>query len=313
MKKILILSAERLGDTLFLTPSLAFIKLHAADVLVDMIAITPLAGAVLKNNPNIHQLLVSPDEEMLKTIADNYDAILIPHLSNKAKHYASKFTAKVIENPYSHQIMPTAEKAIRFVAEVLDVQWDHQPIPYELFPAVEEDNHVKKALADNEVDVTENRIVAIHLGCHGLAKKHSSWFKKSRHEKVWPLKNFIELGKKLLLAYPDVSIVLTGSKAEEGLAKKFLKKVPSAISLVNQTNILQLAALLKQAKLFICSDTGALHVACAMNTNLIGLYGPTDISQTGPYPPSEHFVVLENADLTQLSVDTVLGAVNNFL
>ncbi len=313
MKKILILSAERLGDTLFLTPALAFIKQHAPDVLVDMIALTPLAGAVLKNNPNLHQLLVLPDEDVIKATANDYDAILIPHLSDEAKHYASKFSAKILENPYSHQIMPTAEKAIRFVAEVLEVQWNHQAIAYELFPTAEENEYVRKSLVDKQVDVTDNMIVAIHLGCHGLAKKHSSWFKKSKHEKVWPLKNFIKLGKKLSLVYPNVRIVLTGSKAEEGLAKKFLKKVPSAISLVNQTNILQLAALLKQSKLFICSDTGALHVACAMNTNLIGLYGPTDLSQTGPYPQSQHFVVLKNADLTQLSVDTVFEAAKKFL
>ena len=65
MKKILFISAERLGDTLFLTPSLAFAREHAPDVKIDVIAVTPLAGAVLANNPNINKLFVQPDQAQL--------------------------------------------------------------------------------------------------------------------------------------------------------------------------------------------------------------------------------------------------------
>lgn len=308
MKKILLISAERLGDTLFLTPALQFLCTQAPDVIVDVIAVTPLAAAVFQHNPNVQNLLLQPTGQQIEIMANDYDVVLIPHISPEARVYAAQFNARIIENPYFYQAVPAAEKAIKFFAEVLSKPWDNQPIAYQLFPQIEDEQYIKRLLNEKNVDVDKDVIVAMHVGCHGLAKKHSLWFKRNKHQKVWPLKKFVTLSRKLLKNYPNIKVVVTGSKSEEGLAESFLKKVPQAISLVNQTNVPQLATLFKYTKLFICSDTGALHVACAMQASLVGLYGPTDVLQTGPYPPSDRFVVLQELSLDSLPVNKVLKA-----
>lgn len=50
-----------------------------------------------------------------------------------------------------------------------------------------------------------------------------------------------------------------------------------------ETNLRELAALLKNARVVIGGDTGPLHLAAALGTKVVGLYGPTDPTRNGPY------------------------------
>jgi ADP-heptose:LPS heptosyltransferase len=52
-------------------------------------------------------------------------------------------------------------------------------------------------------------------------------------------------------------------------------------------------AALRGARFFVGADTGPLHLSAALGTPVVGLYGPTDPDQTGPYSP--HDVVIRNA------------------
>jgi heptosyltransferase-1 len=44
-----------------------------------------------------------------------------------------------------------------------------------------------------------------------------------------------------------------------------------------------LMALLRRAKFVVSADTGPLHLASALGTPVLGLYGPTDPARNGPY------------------------------
>ncbi len=52
----------------------------------------------------------------------------------------------------------------------------------------------------------------------------------------------------------------------------------------------QLAALARRARLFVGSDTGPLHLAAAVGTPCVGLYGPWPAEKHGPYGP-QHVTV----------------------
>ena len=52
-----------------------------------------------------------------------------------------------------------------------------------------------------------------------------------------------------------------------------------------KTSLTELAALSRRAKLFIGSDTGPLHLAAAVGTPCVGLYGPWPAARHGPYGP----------------------------
>jgi len=81
------------------------------------------------------------------------------------------------------------------------------------------------------------------------------------------------------------------------------------ISLINQTSVSELAALMKKLKGYISNDTGTLHVACSTKVPLVALYPTKNIANTGPYPPAAHRVLLHRDNLDALSVDEVFETV----
>ncbi len=86
-----------------------------------------------------------------------------------------------------------------------------------------------------------------------------------------------------------------------------------------------LMAMLKNARCVVGGDTGPLHLAVALRTPVVGLFGPTDPARNGPYPPQEIVLrtlnavtsygrgVVTDASLLKLSVDQVFAAVKKRL
>jgi len=62
--------------------------------------------------------------------------------------------------------------------------------------------------------------------------------------------------------------------------------------LVGHTSLPQLVALLRRARLFVGCDTGPMHLAAAVRTPVIALFGPADPARTGPFGPA-HLVLRE--------------------
>ena len=57
----------------------------------------------------------------------------------------------------------------------------------------------------------------------------------------------------------------------------------SAASVAGKTSLKQLAGLLRKARLLISNDSGPVHLAVAVGTPVVALFGPTDPIRTGPY------------------------------
>ena len=68
------------------------------------------------------------------------------------------------------------------------------------------------------------------------------------------------------------------------------------ILLTGQTSVRQLGACVERASLVISNDTGALHIACALDRPVIALYGPTSPQLTGPLGRADRTIVLHHAD-----------------
>jgi len=91
-----------------------------------------------------------------------------------------------------------------------------------------------------------------------------------RPEKQWPHLN--ELARQL----GDRAVAAWGP-GEEELAKATGARVAP------RTNLRELACLLRDAALVVGGDTGPLHLAAALGTPVVGLYGPTNPARNGPY------------------------------
>ena len=106
--------------------------------------------------------------------------------------------------------------------------------------------------------------------------------------KLWEAERWRRLAGSL--AADGVAVILTGSVADEGVAGAIAQGMePSLRSLVGKLSLKQLAAVLGMVDLMISVDSGPMHIAAAMGTPVVALFGPTDPARTGPLGPGTVF------------------------
>lgn len=100
--------------------------------------------------------------------------------------------------------------------------------------------------------------------------------------KRWPEHKFVDLGIKLKSEFPDISIVVFAGPDEVIQARDIAKCINKTIVAEGMT-ILQNAALIERCDLLISNDSGLTHIASAVDTPVVGIYGPTDPDEIGPW------------------------------
>lgn len=107
--------------------------------------------------------------------------------------------------------------------------------------------------------------------------------------KMWPPDHYAKLGDWLSKKY-KTHIVITGTAHEQTIADEILRAYATSgfspqndpFSLCGKTSLPELADVLKNASLVIAGDTGPMHLASAVGTPLLALYGPTSPKLNGP-------------------------------
>jgi lipopolysaccharide heptosyltransferase I len=100
--------------------------------------------------------------------------------------------------------------------------------------------------------------------------------------KRWPPARFGELAAWLRRRYGLVSIVLWGP-GEHDLAHEVVEASGDAARAAPPTTVGDVLALARGARLLVSGDTGPLHLAAAVGTPILGLYGPTSPARNGPW------------------------------
>ena len=101
--------------------------------------------------------------------------------------------------------------------------------------------------------------------------------------KQWPLDRYRELIEGLLKQKPDSRIVLFGSPGELGMIEELAGGLGQRVLVAaGRTTVKEVAALIELCDLLVCNDSGLMHVAVAMGTPVVAIYGPTDIRRTAP-------------------------------
>ncbi len=99
---------------------------------------------------------------------------------------------------------------------------------------------------------------------------------------LWPEENFSELAE-LIRARFGVLSVITGGREDDGSSAAITEKAKdSVINLAGKTTIPELKEVIAGARLVVSCDTGPMHLAVALNKQVIALFGPSDPARTGP-------------------------------
>jgi lipopolysaccharide heptosyltransferase I len=112
--------------------------------------------------------------------------------------------------------------------------------------------------------------------------------------KLWPVDRFAAVARDLRRLRGTTSVVVWGGASERGAAERIVAESSGAAIMSPDTSLQDLGELCRLARLFISSDTGPLHLAAAVGTPCVGLFGPVPATRNGPYGPQH--VAVEPSD-----------------
>ncbi len=101
--------------------------------------------------------------------------------------------------------------------------------------------------------------------------------------KLWPPERYAEVASYLFQKHKLRSVIAWAGAEEQGWAKEIAAASPEASVVALPTSLPELIALLRQARIFVGSDTGPLHLAAAVGVPCVGMYGPVPAERNGPY------------------------------
>jgi len=177
------------------------------------------------------------------------------------------YNLKIPFNKYSHEVDSNIRLVQKLGIETADKN---------LFISISQED---KEYAENIFD-KNNLEGELVVGIHPGSGIHQAGFKR------WPKEKFARLAD-WIISSRKASVLLFGGQQEISLSNDIQSQMSSVpLILTGKTTLSQTAALIKKCQLFISNDSGLLHVACAVNTPTISIFGPTDFRKTGPYPDS---------------------------
>ncbi|MBA2288741.1 MAG: glycosyltransferase family 9 protein [Ktedonobacteraceae bacterium] len=120
------------------------------------------------------------------------------------------------------------------------------------------------------------------IGLHGGARPPA---------RRWPLERFARVGNELMQRF-GAQIILTGGPGEEAMARTVEEQLSGpALNLAGQTSLGALAGVISKLDLFISNDTGPAHIANAVDTFSITIFGPADHRRWAPLDQARHPIV----------------------
>jgi ADP-heptose:LPS heptosyltransferase len=303
-KKYLILTSSSTGNNIFCTPAIRLIKKVMPDAKIDVVALNRLSGEVFYGNPFISEVFVIDSRRAFDKLARNYDQVIC--LNANAKKKLGDVQTPMTTIPKITGDSHHAEQLLQFVAGLLGCEVTDDDRPYFIHSTPE----LASALLKDAGLTADNLLISIHLGC-GTTKLHGWKFfysKRADDKKLWPVDEYIKLGKALMVASSKVRIIITGTRNESFLAKQFEREVPGTINLVGKTSVADLHSLMQRVDLFIAHDCGVFHVAAASDVPIVGLFGPTNHMLTGPYPVRPQHTLIKKTEMAEITVPEVVDA-----
>ncbi|MBU0753440.1 MAG: glycosyltransferase family 9 protein [Gammaproteobacteria bacterium] len=114
----------------------------------------------------------------------------------------------------------------------------------------------------------------------------------SGRSRMWPAPHFVELGRRLLTAQPQLGILLTGSPGERDYLDSIARDIGGNVAVASGLPLEALPTLVRRLRLLVSGDTGTMHVAVAVGTPTLCLFAVSDPATSGPAQDPERHVVI---------------------
>ena len=316
LRRVLVVHPFGIGDFLFMTPVLRALRLVPTVESVDLL-LGSRTREVAEANPHVDVVWVLDKERMheqdfLTRIREwivlgrqlkkrRYDLLLDYSLSREYGFWAAAYLgiAKRAGFDYksrgffhTHRLSLPDGFCQRHVvdyyaelAELAGIPVDVRHMEFYLPPGARE--RAQQILRRQGI-LPHEKIITIAPG------GGESWGRDARLKR-WPAPVMAEFVKRLAQTSMPDKMIVAGSSKESDLADELTRQLgPAAVNLAGKLTLPETAAVIRDSRFFVGNDGGLVHVAHALRTPLIAVYGPANPVVYGPYPSSSSALAIYN-------------------
>ena len=284
-RRILVVRVGAMGDTLMATPLLRLLHRNHPEAEIDMLA-SSVAAPLLELNPHLKKLYrlrvrnwplaFSPEKHRLinQLRSPKYDLAILLESAPRYRRLLDRIDSGQMRS-FSEVSFDTHLHAIVNNIRVAGIHTKTaEELDMELPLSAEEDAVAREILQD----LPRPRI-GVHIGWGTGGRKRQ----QENRLRGWKHSNFVRLISRIL-QQSNGSVILTGSTEDEADTQRICRSLPDSrlCSIAGRTNVRQAAAVIKNLELLVSVDSGPCHMAAALGTPLIVLWGPGRLEQTRP-------------------------------
>ncbi|MGB6198232.1 MAG: lipopolysaccharide heptosyltransferase I [Candidatus Acidiferrales bacterium] len=296
IRKILVVRLSSLGDIVHSLPGVAALRDAAPDAHIDWL-VARVWAPILDGCPAADRLILfdqAPATGIFRKIgelrAEHYDvavdfqglykSALLTLFSGAARRVgfdrlsAREPGAAIFYNDRVRAGGPHRVRKNLSLSERLGAPRDAEP----RFPF---------RVSDAAIQSVRERLAAQGIENYWVALPGGGWAGK-----LWPAGHYGALCRAIEQRL-GLRALLIGGSGEEKLAEAAISAAGPTAPIRFPTTLAELMAVLAHARFVVGGDTGPLHLAAALGVPVVGLYGPTDPAQTGPY--TKKSVIVRNA------------------
>jgi lipopolysaccharide heptosyltransferase II len=265
--KILVIRPGGIGDAVLLLPVIHALQSIFPDSGIDILCEKRNAD-VFSFLKHINQIyLYDRDLELFKCLKNNYDIVI----DTEQWHRLSAVVAYLTKAPIRIGF-DTNERGKMFTHKIPYSHDDYEV--YSFFNLLEPlfgeslDFNIDKPFIDSPISVSDPVLSAcvedndINIGIFPGA---------SVNERKWGGKKFGEVAQRL--QEKGYKIIILGSKADRIDAEKIKTFADGSVDLTGKTTLRDIAAILMRCRLLITADSGIMHIAYAVGTPTVSLFG----------------------------------------
>ncbi len=308
IRKILVIRLDRIGDMVMTTPIFRALKEKWPDAQITVLA-NPVNRNIVSNNPFIDHILVYDRKDIHKSMGNrliffrsirerNFDLVIDPYLDYELKtSFLTRFIGKkfrlgfefagrgIFYNiRYQSNAFPVSTEKKHMADYYLDLIMylgveakQRQP---EIFLNTVERKNAYKLLEKAGVNA-ESKIIGIHPGGNYQSQR-------------WSVKKFAAVSDHLITNY-NAKVVIFAGQAEKQLLSEFRDYAVKTPLFLDDLSLREFMAVLSHCNLFLCNNSGPLHIATALNISTVSTMGPTIPYHWWPRG-NNHIVLREDLD-----------------
>ncbi len=274
---ILIFHPAAIGDAMLATPVAATLKLNFPAAKITYWTHPELREILISLCPSVDEVIDYDRQTSVFELARTFSSAqpdLFVDLSNSPKSGAMTWfsRAKVLR----YQKQPAEARPIRHAAaNFLDtIRPICSEIPENFFPTI-----FPEALSDSVVDRFLDERGFARMPVIGIVPGVG----QLRPHRAWVYECWIYLLQHILRWQSHIPILIGGADEKQLCADLSAAVDDNCLNLAGESSLCETAAVLKRCDIVVAGDTGPAHLAVAVGTKVIGLYGPTFPERSGPY------------------------------